>query len=46
MIIIIIINGTTARVGSWPLLQVFVMVKYLRCGVISPTNDNNNNNKL
>jgi hypothetical protein len=33
----IIMNGTTARVGPWPPLRVFVMVRYLRCGVISPT---------
>jgi hypothetical protein len=33
----IIINGTTAWIGPWPPLWVFVMVRYVRCGVISPT---------
>jgi hypothetical protein len=35
--ILIIINGTTARLGPWPPLRAFVMVMYVRCEVISPT---------
>jgi hypothetical protein len=34
---LIIINGTTARIGPWPPLRVFVMVRCVRCGVISST---------
>jgi hypothetical protein len=34
---IIIINGTTARLGPWTSLRVFVMVRYVRCEDISPT---------
>jgi hypothetical protein len=33
---IIIINETTARLGPWPPLRVFVMVRYVRYEVISP----------
>jgi hypothetical protein len=37
IIIIIIINGTTARLGPWPPFRVFVTVRHVRCEVISPT---------